>query len=411
LLFFLILGIILISVLWKYKRIVVLGFCILFLALGIWHCQSAILEIPEVEEKEVSFVGIVVEEPDVREKSTKLTLETEEMKGKVLITVFKYPEYQYGDRLKVKGTLEAPQALDEFNYKDYLAKDGIYSVIYFPEIKLLERNQGNVILAGILKLKDNLRGVINQNLSPPQSSILAAMLLGDKRQISETWKGKLNLAGVRHLTAISGMHVAILTVILMSILAALGFWPKQIFLITILLISFFVIMTGFQSSAIRAGIMGIMFLLAKYLGRQAVSVRPLVFAASFMLVENPLLLRWDVGFQLSFLAVLGIIYFLPYFKRWLKIEVLAMTLAAQVLTLPILIFNFGYFSLVSPLTNVLIVPLLPFILGLGFLFAFLGMVFSPLGWLFSLPAWLLLTYLTEIVDFFSNLPFAALMFN
>jgi len=84
-----------------------------------------------------------------------------------------------------------------------------------------------------------------------------------------------------------------------------------------------------------------------------------------------------------------------------------LTLSAQIFTLPILIFNFGYFSLVSPLTNILIVPLLPFIIAIGFVFAFSGMVFQPLGWLLSLPVGFLLIYLTKVVDFFSSFSFTA----
>jgi len=304
---------------------------------------------------------------------------------------------------------------EDFNYKDYLAKDGIYSVIYWPEIELIEKNQGNLIYARILQFKNKLRESIYQNLSPPQSSILGAIILGDKRQISQEWKDKLNYAGVRHLTAVSGMHIAVLTSILMSFLIGLGFWRKQAFYFTIILITLFIVMTGLQSSAIRAGIMGGLFLFAQYLGRMNVSSRVIVFAAAIMLIQNPLLLRLDAGFQLSFLAMMGIIYLMPAFQYWLRKipdflqlkNIISLTISAQIFTLPVLIYNFGYFSLVAPLTNILIVPLLPLIMGLGFIFAFLGIIWLPLGWIFSLPAWLLLTYLTKIVDWFSNFSWSA----
>ena len=293
---------------------------------------------------------------------------------------------------------------EDFNYKDFLLKDGIYSVMYYPKIEFLgqgDRGLASIFYGGVLKIKDRLREVINQNLSPPQSSILAAILLGDKRQISDEWKEKLNYAGVRHLTAVSGMHVAILTAILMSVLIALGFWRQQAFYFTIVLIVLFIIMTGLQPSAVRAGIMGGLFLFAHYLGRGNLSDRTVVFAASFMLVQNPLLLRLDVGFQLSFLAMMGIIYFLPYLQKYFG-KILAMTLSAQIFTLPVLIYNFGYISLAAPLSNILIVPLLPFLMGLGFLFVILGAVLQPLGWLFSLPVWLLLTYIIKIVNWLSD---------
>ena len=298
---------------------------------------------------------------------------------------------------------------------------------------MIKKNKGNFIYAEILSFKDKLRNVIYQNLSPPQSSILAAMILGDKRQISDEWKEKLNFAGVRHLTAISGMHVAILTVILMSFLSGLGFWRQQAFYSTVILITLFIIMTGLQPSAIRAAVMGGIFLFARYLGRKNYSFRAIVFAAVLMLAYNPLLLRMDVGFQLSFLAMLGIIYLLPVFQQllykisyffkskknkfvsfavadnWGMKNVLAMTLSAQVFTLPILIYNFGYFSTVAPLTNLIIVPLLPFIMGLGLIFVLLGAIWSFLGWIFSWPVWLLLTYLVKTVDWLSSFSFSAYM--
>jgi competence protein ComEC len=137
-----------------------------------------------------------------------------------------------------------------------------------------------------------------------------------------------------------------------------------------------------------------------------------------MLAVNPLLLGFDVGFQLSFLAVMGIIYLMPSFQNWFKKvpnpnifpvrNLLSMTISAQVFTLPILIYNFGYMSLVSPLTNILIVPLIPYLMGLGFIFSILGMLWQPLGWILSWPAWFLLTYVVKIVDWFSSFSWASL---
>ena len=232
-------------------------------------------------------------------------------------------------------------------------------------------------------------------------------------------KNKLNITGVRHITAVSGMHVVILSGVLMSVLIGLGLWRQQAFYFTMIFIWLFIAMTGFQPSAIRAGIMGSLLLLAQQIGRQNIAFRSIVFAAAGMLAQNPLLLRLDVGFQLSFLAAAGIIYLGPYFRKWLKKipkilnlrEILTMTFSAQIFTLPILIYNFGYFSLVSPIANILIVPLLPLIMVLGFIFSSLGIVFPALGWLLSLPCSLFLMYLTSLINFFSEIPLSAIYFK
>ena len=418
---FLILGTALTSVFWKYKRLRVSGFCFLFFVLGMWRYEVAdfkiknndLLEYNDKKEK-IVLIGEVIAEPDVRENNLKLTISSQELEGKILVTTNRYPEYQYGDKLKISGELLTPQEFEDFNYKDYLAKDGIFAVMYYPEIELLEQDRGNVFYAKVLEIKDSLRESINRNLSPPQSSILSALILGDKRQISDEWKIKLNYAGVRHLTAVSGMHVAVLSAILMSFFIAVGFWRKQAFYFTLLLVVLFILMTGLQTSAIRAGIMAGLFLFARYLGRESSSTRAIIFAASFMLLQNPLLLRFDVGFQLSFLAVIGIIYAGPVLQSRLRRipdkfqmrSILATTFSAQIFTLPILIYNFGYVSQVAPITNVLLLPFLPYIMILGFVYGFLGTLWLPLGWVFSMPIWLLLTYLTKVVEFFSAFPFA-----
>jgi len=450
---FLILGILLISVFWKYKKFVVIGFCLIFLVTGIWRHQEAELKITNNElrsyndlEKNITLIGWVIGEPDIRANNIKLTIKPENIDGKILVTTNRYPEYQYGDKLKITGYLKTPQEFEDFNYRDYLAKEGIYSVTDWPEIELIEKNQGNFIYAKILNFKYKLRESIYQNLSPPQSSILGAIILGDKSRMpgcSEKeikaaqekgeeclkLKEKLNITGVRHITAVSGMHVVILSGVLMSLLIGLGLWRQQAFYFAIILLLLFIIMVGAPASAQRAGIMGGLFLLAQKVGRLKSASRAIVFAAAVMLAFNPLLLKLDVGFQLSFLAVMGIIYLMPifqyYFLKWFPVEwfqkrwwlswfpikflggLLSMTLAAQVFTLPILIYNFGYVSLVAPFTNVLVVPLLPYIMISGFIFGLSGMILQPLGWVLSWPSWLLLTYLVKVVDFFSQVPKAS----
>lgn len=432
---FLIFSLILISVFWSYKKIVILGFSLLFLLLGVWrHLQieekisKSKLQIYNDKEETIILTGNIVSEPDIREKTIKIKVGNcklkindnwQDVSGAVLITASRYPEYQYCDKLKIVGNLKSPQVFEEFNYKDYLKKEGIYSLMDFPKIELLRREdcQGfsSKIFSQILKIKNRLNEIIEENLSPPQSAVLSAMLLGNKRKISQEWKDKLNITGLRHIIAISGLHVTVLTVILMNILLALGFWRQQAFYFTIIFLFFFILLTGLQPSAIRAAIMGGLFLLAQYLGRMNSSFQAIFFAAAIMLFQNPLLLKLDLGFQLSFLATLGIISLAGIFQDWLKFipgqnirSILAMTFSAYLFTLPVLIYNFGYLSLVGLITNLLIVPTLYWIMLFGFVFVIAGLIFPFLAWLLSFPVFFLLSYLTFIVDIFSRFPFATL---
>ena len=208
------------------------------------------------------------------------------------------------------------------------------------------------------------------------------------------------------------MNVAILCSVLMSLFLGLGLWRGQAFYLTLFFIFLFVLMIGFQASVVRAGIMGAAVLLAQKVGRLPNSTRIIVFTATIMVLINPMILVWDVGFQLSFLAILGIVLlsepignilkFIPK-EKFINIRsVISATLAAQVFTLPILIYNFGRISLISTLTNILVVPMVDLIMIFGFIFALLSSIWWVLGWIFIWPCWLLLVYVIRVIEIFSK---------
>ena len=421
---FLISGILLISVFWRHKNLVVIGFCILFLVAGIWRYQSFLSKLENSEIKKhinenVTLIGIVDGEPGIREKVIKLKIKIEGIDDEILITTRRYPEYRYGDRLKITGRLEEPQVFEGFNYKNYLLKDGILAVINFPEITFWGKDFGNPIMKILFLFKNKLKESLNGLMSPPQSALLEALFFGDEENISKDWKEKFNLTGTRHITAVSGMNITIISALILNFLLSVGFWRQQAFYFSIILILLYILMIGAPASAIRAGIMGLLFLTAQHFGRISTGSRAIVFAATLMLFLNPLLLKFDIGFQLSFLAILGLIYLQPTFSDFFKRipnllqlrYTLSSTLSAQFFTFPILIYNFGQISLISPLTNILIIPFLPIITILGFIFSFLGIIFQPLGYFLSWPTWLLLTYILKIIDLSLKIPFSYLTFK
>ncbi len=211
----------------------------------------------------------------------------------------------------------------------------------------------------------------------------------------------------------------IMTQVLLFLALAIGLWRNQAFYFVLIILILYITMIGAPASAVRAGIMAGLLLLAQKVGRLRSANRAVVFAATIMLLINPLLLKSDVGFQLSFVAVLGIIYLKPIFdqkiSKWpnpyfLK-DILTMTLAAQLSTLPILIFHFGRLSLISPLANLLIVPLLPLIMISGIILVFSGLIWLPLAKIIAWPAWLLLSYVIKIIDYLSLFPIPAIEFE
>ncbi len=420
---FFIVGVFLFVVFWKKPIGICIAFCVFAVALGIWRYQTIELRavqdaeaITLYENQEVEFQARVVRAPEKRLSSMHVVVRPEFVPdGRILLITRESFDAQYADVLVLRGKLEQPGVFEDFNYKEFLAKDGIYAIMREPAIKVEQRGAyahvGERAMAAIFSLKTTFREILERHLSSRSSSVMVEMLLGDKDVMSDELAANLNITGLRHIIAISGAHIAILTMYLMPLLIWFGLWRQQAFYVTLILVILYVVLTGLQPSAVRAGIMGGMFLFGQHIGRVSVSLRALVIAAAGMLLLNPFLLARDVGFQLSFLAVFGMIVLLPTVlsfvpKKMPARELLGMTLAAQVFTLPILIWSFGQISLVSIITNILIVPLMPLLMGLGFLLMIGGLI-APIGFLLAFPVGFLVQYILWIVDFFAGLPFAA----
>jgi competence protein ComEC len=252
---------------------------------------------------------------------------------------------------------------------------------------------------------------IRDNLSPNLSPILEAMILGNDQKMNKETKSKLSTSGLSHVIAISGSHIVLFSAMLFEVLLFLGLWRKQALLGSIIFTLFYVFLVGMPASGVRAGIMVGLLFLAQLISRQSFNLRTLVIAASVMLLFNPLLLKFDLGFQLSFMAVLGIILTGPVFNKWLDVifrdklgwlqEIVAMTMSAQIFTLPLLISSFGYFSIVSLLSNIIVLPVTPILMALGILVPIFGVVVA-------IPCSILLSYLMWVVDISSRVPFAIL---
>ena len=156
------------------KSKILLYLCLLFIA-GVFI--YSLVESPQPflfnqVDQEISLKGIIIGEPEQRINQQKFEFKSEEIEGKILITTELYPQYKYGDELEVLGKLQEPTIFEDFDYKAYLRKDKIYSVIYYPQVNLIAQNQGNWFFGKVFNFKDKLRNVIEQTLLPPQSSVL-----------------------------------------------------------------------------------------------------------------------------------------------------------------------------------------------------------------------------------------------
>ncbi len=259
---------------------------------------------------------------------------------------------------------------------------------------------------------------INEYFSPPQSSILLAITLGEKNKMSGELKNKLNFAGLRHMTAVSGMHIIIVSALFFWVFLAIGAPRKTAYFLSFFAIWLFIFLIGLQPSAIRAGIIASLIIFSQLINRPWLSINLVIYAAAIMLLANPYLLRWNLSFQLSFLASLGIVCLSPKIKNYLEpflgkgeaANLLAVTLSAQIFVFPFLIYNFGRISLISPLSNLLVIPVLPLLMAFSFAFIFFSFVSSSIAFIISIFLWLFVKYVVTAINFFSSFPLGAVNF-
>jgi competence protein ComEC len=380
--------------------------------------------------------GIVRGYPDVRDTWTNLRLdagliaaggqEALPVHGTVLVRAPRLPEYHYGDRLRVSGLLETPPEMEGFSYKDYLARQGIHSFVGRPRIELLAVGQGSPVKAALLAVKDRARAAIGRLVPEPEASLLQGIILGVRASIPRALYDLFNATGTSHILVISGANLTIIAALFSRAFGRL-LGRRWAYWFTLGGVGLYVLLVGAEPAVARAALMAGLYLTALYLGRQATAYVSLCASGLLLTVINPFLL-WDVGFQLSFAATLGLILFSPaldqfFERRLVRVlskerakktvryldDLLVVTLAAQILTLPLILYHFGQLSLVAPLANPLILPAQPVIIVVGGLATLVGLVpfLQPLAQLMFWVPWLGLAYTTAIVRWLATWPMAA----
>ena len=371
--------------------------------------------------QDISFTGSVI---NINRKITNQQLivrakfvDNVPVAGRVMLISPLYPAYQYGDILKIDCYLKSPPSFNDFDYARYLSKFNIYSLCSYPQIILTNKQENNFkyqLFSVIYQVKGRLSKSLDLTVTEPQVSVLQAMILGQDSGLPKEIAANLSNTGLTHVIAISGMHLAILTVIVMQLAIFFGVRRQKSFWVALIVITFYVAMVGFLPSAVRGAIMALIFLYAQKIGRLNYSLNALLSAAFIMLLFNPKLFLSDVGFQLSFLAVLGILYLLPIlenkFKKWPELgpikNIILITLSAQIMTQPLLIFYFHKISLVALLANILVLPMVPFLMIWTFLNSVIGIFSIFLGRLMGYVSYLATDYLIIISTWLAKWPLA-----
>lgn len=389
------------------------------------------------DQGKLEIEGMITTEPEVRDKASllqlsanKITLgnDTREISGKAIVRVPRYAEYHYGDVVRVSGNLETPPQFEDFDYKDYLAHQGIHSIMYYPKMQILEKGKGSRALAFIYLLRDRLGQSLSNALPEPQGSLAQGILLGLRGNIPQPLMQAFSRTGTAHLIAISGINISIIIGMFLSIgMLLLGRRYYLHIWIAFVLIWFYAMLTGMHPPVIRGAVMGSMFLFAELLGRQRGAVTSLLFAAAVMVGIEPQLL-WDVSFQLSFLSMSGLIFIFPLLQAWSRkwlpattnpegivfsfyaaaADSLAVTLSAILAVWPVIAYHFGIVSLIVLPANLFAIPSLPAIIITAAIVSIIGLILPLVAHITGWIAWLFLSYLILVVHIFDAVPLSSL---
>ena len=380
--------------------------------------------------QQVQLVALVNEHPDTRDTRSQLTLAVEELstetvtravRGNVLVKTTDYRKIDYGDRLVVRGVLEEPPVYDGFSYRDYLALQDVYSMMSYPEIAVVGSGQGNPFYAALYALHDYARTVTYRILPDPEAGLLNGILLGVYDALPQKLLDSFNATGTSHIIVISGFNITILAALLLRVFNQ---WLSRPYAVIAALcgVAFYTMLVGADAAVVRAAFMGGAVLAATLAGRASNALNSLAIAVALMTLISPLAL-WDISFQLSVGATLGLILFASSLYEHthrallgsalsrsvtpLIQDTMVATLAAQIFALPILLYHFQRLSLVMPIANILVLPAQPALMGSGAIAVIAGCVWLPAGRALGSIAWLFLTYTIRVVELLGSLPFAA----
>lgn len=368
----------------------------------------------------VELTGMLVDESDKRENTQKLNVKVKDGKEKTEILLSSpYNEtFKYGDEVKFKGTLEKPENFitdtgKEFDYVNYLRKDGILYTINYPKIEILSHRHGFFLKRILFSFKDKFLEKISFVIPEPESTLMGGLILGERSSFSADLRDDFIKTGTIHIVALSGYNITIVAEWFMKLFS---FLPLNISIgVGIFSIIIFILMTGGASTAVRAGIMATLALFARATGRTVDAMRMLLLAGVIMVIFNPLILRYDVSFQLSFIATVAVIFLSPRLEKhftWVTKsfglrDIISVTFSAYIFVLPFILYKMGNLSLVALLANILILPFIPFTMLLGFVTGFLGLILYALSVPVGLLSTIFLKYELGVINILANFSFAS----
>lgn len=363
----------------------------------------------------VSIQGMLID-VDRTSSHQKLTLVDIEIEGhqhhdRILVFAPLYPPLEYGDVLSLRCILDRPEPFEGFAYDRYLASKDIYATCFVYDVPLVVGDASQSIRGFLLRAREGAISQIDRLFGEPHASLLVGLLFGEQR-FTDEWEEHFLRTGTTHIVAASGYNVSLVTLIVFGALASLGMRRQRALGLLVASIACYVILAGADAAVVRAGVMGTLILFSRHVGRCTTMTNVLLLTATLMLVENPRLLRDDVGFQLSMLSTIGLVYIAPILqRRWKMVpeafgirEALTATVSATFMSLPILLLQFRSASLSSIVANLLVLPFVPYAMLFGAAASVASVLLLGAGQALGLPAWATLSAILEIIRALSDLP-------
>jgi competence protein ComEC len=408
----------------QYKKLKIIIFFLIFFVLGLWRFTSfydfpenhIIHRIGEVHRLE----GVIKYDPDVRDSKSKIVVDVKELdsrdaSGLILLDVPRFPEVASQERITFDVDIQEPKSFDDFDYRDYLRSQNIFTVGSTSRIieKSFEDNTNIIKVLSDFKLKVSKN--VKSQIPEPHASLLLGILIGTRESMPAKFEEDLSVTGTTHIIAVSGYNV---NVIIAIILSFAGLIPKKMsFILAAFFLFVFLILVGINNlPALRAGIMGFALLLSMMIGRRGGLVSFLPLSAAILMFSNPLAYK-SISFQLSFVSTLGLISFSSFFENILKKipeiirSELAPTLSATISTMPIILHNFGSFSLISPVVNILVLPVVPIIMAISTFYVGINLLFYRFSLIAGYIAFAPIDYMVRVISFFGNFNFSYQQFG
>ena len=358
------------------------------------YLKNKYLEIYKDDKNIISATAVVIKGPSEGEYNYKYTVKarTGKYKNKKFIVYINKKNkklLEYGDLIEIKGEYSAPEVARNykgFDYSQYLKTLNIYGTIKVEESKIINKNQLSPILISINNIKEKMIDNANRNMPKRTANLLLGILIGERDNIQEDIIESFRTANLSHILAVSGAHTSYI-ILGITYLISKSKTPKRIgYIITIINLLIFIIITGASYSVVRACIMAIVVIGAKICYRKENFFTSICISLIIILIQNPFAIN-DIGLKLSFMGTAGIVIFnksITNFFIKLKIkqkiaEALSVTFSAQLMIMPITILNFNTISLTFFISNILASPLLGIIIIFGFISIFISSILNPIS--------------------------------